>query len=230
MARIDTLRTNLQAVHERISAAEAAAGRTPGSVQLLPVTKFHPASDIALLRELGITDVGENREQEARDKFAQLSDMRFHMIGQIQSKKANAVARWAAACHSVDSAKLAHGLDRGMALALERGDRQTEILDCFIQISADGDAARGGVIHDEVPALADTVRELEHLRLLGLMVVPPLDAEPEAVFSRARELADSLGESMLLSAGMSADLEMAIAAGSDIVRVGTDILGPRPEA
>lgn len=230
MSRIDELRTNLAAVRARIHAAERAADRAEGSVQLLPVTKFHPASDIALLAELGITDVGENREQEARDKAASLSDVRFHMIGQIQSKKANAVARWAAACHSVDSEKLARGLDRGMALALERGDRDTAVLDCFIQVSADGDDARGGVVHADVPALAETIRSLEHLNLVGIMVVPPLDADAAEVFARARALADSLGDGLLLSAGMSADLEEAVAAGSDIVRVGTDILGARPQA
>lgn len=230
MTRIDDLRANLAAVRERISAAEHAAGREKGSVQLLPVTKFHPASDIALLHELGVTDVGENREQEAREKSAELADIRFHMIGQVQTKKANAVARWAAACHSVDSEKLARGLDRGMALALERGDRSAGVLDCFIQISADGDTSRGGAPVDEVPHLAEVVREAEHLRLAGVMVVPPIGADAAEVFTRARAVADSLGDGMLLSAGMSADLEDAVSAGSDIVRVGTDILGKRPQA
>lgn len=230
MSRIDELRTNLDSVRGRINAAERAAGRPEGSVLLLPVTKFHSASDIELLRRLGITDVGENREQEARDKAAELTDVRFHMIGQIQSKKANAVARWATACHSVDSEKLARGLDRGMALAVERGDRETDRLDCFIQVSADGDTNRGGVLDDDVPALADMIRGLDHLRLAGLMVVPPIGSNASEVFTRARTLADSLGEGMRLSAGMSGDLEEAIDAGSDIVRVGTDILGPRPAA
>lgn len=229
MGRIDELRAGLERVRARISEAEKNAGRQAGSVRLLPVTKFHPVSDVELLYELGITDVGENREQEARAKAEEYPQMRFHMIGQIQSKKANAVARWAAACHSVDSEKLAGRLDRGMELALERGDRSTDQLECFIQLSADGDTARGGVTAEDVPAVAEAIQAAEHLQLAGIMVVPPLDEEPGPVFQRARELADSLGEGMLLSAGMSADLEQAIAAGSDIVRVGTDILGARPQ-
>ena len=154
------------------------------------------------------------------------------MIGQIQSKKANAVARWAAQVHSLDSVKLAHGLDRGMALALERGDRTTDTLPCLIQLSDDGDTARGGASYDDVPEIIEAVENSEHLRLDGFMVVPPLDADPETVFRRARALVDDtsahLGRDLILSAGMSGDFETAIACGSDLVRVGTALLGPRP--
>ena len=224
---------NLETVTKQIHDAERAAGRPEGSVQLLPVTKFHPVERIIELAEAGITLVGENREQEARAKAEALDGRcQIAMIGQIQSKKANAVARWAAQVHSLDSVKLAHGLDRGMALALERGDRTTDTLPCLIQLSDDGDTARGGASYDDVPEIIEAVENSEHLRLDGFMVVPPLNSDPETVFRRARALVDEtsahLGRDLILSAGMSGDFETAIACGSDLVRVGTALLGPRP--
>ena len=110
------------------------------------------------------------------------------MIGQIQSKKANSVARWASEVHSLDSLKLARGLDRGMALALERGDRTGETLPCMVQLSYDGDTARGGAHLDDVPAIVEAVEESEYLELTGFMVVPPLDSQPREVFAQARSL------------------------------------------
>lgn len=230
------LRENLAAVRGRIAAAERAAGRPAGSVELLPVTKFHPVERVALLAELGVVDIAENREQEARAKAEALPNLSFHMIGQIQSKKANSVARWAGAVHSVDSLRLAAGLDRGVALALERGDRgeADALLPVYLQVSVDSDAARGGVRAEDVDELADAVLRSEHLTLAGLMVVPPLGAEPFPVFAQTRTMADEMGErhgrKLRLSAGMSGDLEDAVAAGSDIVRVGTDVMGQRPLA
>ena len=224
---------NLDTVIQQIRDAERKAGRTEGSVKLLPVTKFHPVERIVELADAGIDLVGENREQEARAKAEALGGRcGIAMIGQIQSKKANAVARWAAEVHSLDSVKLVRGLDRGMALALERGDRTTDTLPCLIQLSDDGDTARGGATYDDVPAIIEAIDESEHLRLDGFMVVPPLNADPEAVFIRARSLVDdtsnALGRALILSAGMSGDFETAIACGSDLVRVGTALLGPRP--
>lgn len=227
MNRTEVISSALDQVNARIRAAEKSAGRGEGSVQLLPVTKNHPSSDIAILHNLGITDVGENREQEARVKVKDNPDVHFHMIGQVQTKKANAVARWANACHSVDSLRLADALNRGMSLALERGDRTSSILKCFIQLSADGDTARGGIPREGVDELAEHIHNLPHLELAGLMVVPPLNSDAEKVFRLARDLVDGLGENLKLSAGMSGDLEVAINCGSDIVRVGTDILGAR---
>lgn len=232
--RLEQLRGNLERVRSRIRDAERAAGRAEGSVELLPVTKFHAAEDIALLAELGVHDVAENREQEAKAKAEQLPEMRFHMIGQIQSKKANSVARWAGTVHSVDSLKLVNGLNRGVGLAVERGDRDASrsVMPVFLQVSADGDEARGGIVDKDLPVLVDAVEEAANLTLVGLMVVPPLEADPTAVFERVRHLTDQqgqrIGRQLKLSAGMSADLEKAIAAGSDIVRVGTDVMGERP--
>lgn len=227
VTRLEELRTNLAAVRERIDAAARAADRDPADIRLLPVTKFHPASDLELLLELGVTDVAENREQEARAKAADVPAARIHMIGQVQTKKANSVARWAASVHSVDSVRLAEGLNRGIGLAIERGDRPAGVLPVYLQLSADGDPSRGGVLEEGLQELVNVVGAAPHLELRGLMVVPPLGADPDPVFARARTLCDDLGPGMELSAGMSADLESAVAKGSNIVRVGTGVLGSR---
>lgn len=227
--RKQELADNLAATKEHISAIAAEHERP--APQLLVVTKFHPAEDIALLAELGVEDVAENREQEARAKAQELEQLRFHMIGQIQTKKANHVARWATSVHSVDSVKLANALDRGVSLAKERGQRENN-LPIFIQVSADGDTSRGGVIREELDEVIESVEAAEHLEFAGLMVVPPLDADAREVFSTVRadvdRLSERLGRQLKLSAGMSADMDAAIAAGTDIVRVGTSIMGRRP--
>lgn len=231
---VDTaqLARNLEAVRARIRDAERAVGRAEGSVKLLPVSKYHPLEAVQAVADLGVDLVGENREQEAREKAARLRGCGIAMIGQIQTKKANAVARWASEVHSLDSVRLAHGLDSGMALALERGDRASATLPCFIQVSMDGDASRGGVGKGDVEKLVHAVEEATHLELTGFMVVPPLDADAARVFSEVRLLVDDyaerLGRPMTFSAGMSGDFEQAIACGSDMVRVGTAVFGPRP--
>lgn len=236
MNRREEIAQALAAVREQIAEASRAAGRTPEEVTLLPVTKFHPASDVEILGDLGVTEVGENREQEARAKAAELPAMGFAMIGQIQSKKCNAVARWASSVHSVDSLRIADGLNHGVALALERGDRPEEraVLPCYLQWSADGDTSRGGVSTADLPALTERVLEAEHLSLAGLMCVPPVGADPAEVFAQAAalrgEMEERAGRGLGFSAGMSADMSEAIAAGSTIVRVGTAILGSRPLA
>lgn len=241
------LSARLESVRAEIADAERAAGREPGGVDLLPVSKFHPAAAARAITRLGGTDLGENRDQEARDKAAEVPEAAFHMIGQIQTKKANSVARWAAAVHSVDSVRLAEKLDHGVALALERGDRSATapggalgpfaadgVVPCLVQLSADGDTSRGGATEEDLPAVLDALEAAEHLAAAGVMCVPPLDSDPKEVFDRARAIADRegerLGRNLVLSAGMTADLTEAIAAGSDIVRVGTAIFGPRPVA
>lgn len=216
---------NLARVRRRIAVA--------GGADLLPITKFHVAEDLRVLARLGVAAVGENREQEARDKHAQLAEtgLQFHMVGQVQTKKANSVARWAAAVHTVDSLKLLNALDRGVGLALERGDRDSA-LPVLLQFSADGDPQRGGAVEADIDQLADAAAEAANLELRGLMTVPPLGADPAAVFARGRQLVERISDRVLgapvYSAGMSGDLEIAIAEGSTLVRVGTDIMGARP--
>ena len=223
--RAQEIADNLASVRRRIAVA--------GGADLLPITKFHPAEDVALLAQLGVSAVGENREQEARDKHATLADvgLQFHMVGQVQTKKANSVARWAAAVHTVDSLKLLQALDRGAGLALERGDREVP-LPVLLQFSADGDPQRGGAVESDIDELADAVAAAENLELRGLMTVPPLEADPAAVFARGRQLVERIADRVMgapvYSAGMSGDLEIAIAEGSTLVRVGTDIMGARP--
>lgn len=223
----------LQRVQQRIDAAARINGREPSEIRLLPVTKFHPIEAVLALQSLGVSAVGENRDQEARGKKDAVPTMSFHMIGQIQRKKTNSIARWADWVHSVDSIEVARGLVRGMDIAVERGQRaEDEVLDCLVQLSADGDSQRGGASKEAVSQIVEVLESGAHTRMSGVMIVPPLESDPRAVFDSARTVVDlwreQLGRGLDFSAGMSADLPEAIAAGSTIVRVGTDILGPRP--
>lgn len=236
--RSEELAARLAETRERLDAALAAAGRQDG-VDLVVVTKFHPVGDVVRLARLGVRDLGENRVQEAAAKVADLASaepdlavaVRWNMIGHIQSNKAAAVAGWADRVHSVDSVKVANGLQKGRARAAAEGD-DPGVLPVLLQLSLDGDTSRGGVAREDLPGLADHVAGLDHLRLAGLMVVPPLDGEPAAHFADAARVAEALRRdhpaAAEFSAGMSGDLESAIASGSTCVRVGTAILGPRP--
>jgi pyridoxal phosphate enzyme (YggS family) len=228
--RRDELATNLDAVRRRIGAACREAGRDPDEVQLIVVTKFFPVSDVRLLADLGVTDVGENRHQEAQAKCAEVSDLglHWHFIGGLQSNKAAAVASYADVVHSVDRPKLVSGLGRG---AHERGHD----VDVLLQVSLDppGTDQRSGADPDGLGELAARVAEAGSLRLRGLMAVAPLGADPTEAFGRLagirRDFLDRHPEATWLSAGMSGDLEAAIGAGATHVRVGSAILGPRPQ-
>lgn len=238
-ARAAELAANLAAVHERIRVAENDWDRTPGSVQLLTVTKFHPAADVRALVAAGATSFGENRAQEAAAKSAELAELRtsagqplrWHMLGSIQRNKAAAVARWADTVQSVDSIRLAGALDTGVARAITAGER-TAPLRVLVQLSLDGDPARGGVDSGGLPALAEAVAAADGLELAGMMCVPPLGVHLRAAYAQIlatyERLRDEYPAMTVLSAGMSADLETAVEFGSTCVRVGTAILGPRP--
>lgn len=226
----------LAEVRGRLAAACAAAGRAPDAVQLLPVTKFHPASDVRILHDLGCREFGESREQEASVKAADLSglpDTRWHMIGSVQRNKARSVAQWAYAVHSVDSDRLVDALAKASVSALEAGERAAP-LRVLLQVSLDGDPKRGGVPLEELPALAERATLAEGLVLAGLMAVPPLGGDPDGCFARlAAAHQDVLRDhpaARMLSAGMTADLESAVRHGSTCVRVGTALLGSRPIA
>jgi pyridoxal phosphate enzyme (YggS family) len=224
------LEENLRAVRARIAAAARAAGRDPGSISLLAVSKTWPPADVRALAGLGQLDFGENRAQELVGKAAELADLplRWHFVGQLQRNKAAAVARLGAVVHSVDRASLADALDRV--------GREGEPVGVLLQVDLGGQpggvAARGGASPDEVPALADRVAGAAGLRLRGLMAVAPRGEDPRPAFDRlaalsARVRADH-PEAVDLSAGMSGDLEEAVAAGATIVRVGTALFGDRP--
>lgn len=232
--REQELATGLERVRDRIAQACSAAGRAPDEVTLVVVTKFFPASDVRLLRSLGVADVGENRHQEAQAKAAEIDDpaLRWHFIGNLQSNKAADVARYAHAVHSVDRAKILRGLARGSEERIqERGGDPVEVL---VQVDLDPEpqAGRGGVRPEGLMELADRVAATEHLAFRGLMAVAPLGEEPAAAFERLAALrADLLAAHPTadrLSAGMSGDLEEAVAIGATHVRVGSAILGGRP--
>jgi pyridoxal phosphate enzyme (YggS family) len=226
---------NLRAVRARIAAATRAAGRDPDSVSLLAVSKTWPADAVRELAGLGQLDFGENRAQELLGKAAEVADLplRWHFVGQLQRNKAAAVARLGAVVHSVDRPSLASALDRA---GQERMSREGGPVEVLLQVDLGGRPggamARGGAAPADVPALADLVAGAAGLRLRGLMAVAPLEEDPRSAFERlagvaARVRADH-PEAVDLSAGMSGDLEAAVAAGSTIVRVGTALFGARP--
>ncbi|MGI8524359.1 MAG: YggS family pyridoxal phosphate-dependent enzyme [Nocardioides sp.] len=229
MSRRDEIEANLATVRGRIRDAATRAGREAGEVTLIVVTKFFGASDVRLLAELGVTDLGENRHQEAEAKVAECGDLdvRWHFIGGLQSNKTAAVASYADAVHSVDRAKLVGGLQKG---AHTRAGR----LDVLLQVSLDppGAEGRSGADPADLPALAARVEEQGALRLRGLMAVAPLGEDPGEAFSRLAEIRRTFTsehpDAGWLSAGMSSDLEAAVEAGATHVRVGSAILGPRP--
>jgi len=230
----------LAAVRARVAAAAEAAGRNVDEIELLPVTKFFPAADVSILHHLGCDAFGESREQEASDKAAEVSNVlggapiRWHMVGRIQRNKARAIAGWAYAVHSVDSARVIDALDRGTTRALAAGDR-TAPLRVYIQVSLDGDEERSGVdvgrpgMVDDVCAAAQAAEGLE---FVGLMAIPPLGTDADAAFARLQSELERVQRNypqrLELSAGMSSDLEVAVKHGSTCVRVGTALLGQRP--
>lgn len=230
--RADEVASRLAAVRERIERACDAADRDPDEVTLVAVTKFFPASDVVVLADLGVSDVGENRHQEAQAKAAEcadlgVDDLTWHFIGGLQSNKAAAVTSYADVVESVDRLKLVGALDRG---AHER----SRPVDVLLQVSLDppGADGRSGADPADLDGLARAVGEAGSLRLRGLMAVAPLGEDPAAAFARlAAVRSDFLGAhpgATRLSAGMSGDLEHAIAIGATHVRVGSAVLGSRP--
>jgi len=232
--RTAELARRLSAVRERIAAAAARAGRADRLPALIVVTKFHPAGDIRRLAALGVRDVGENRDQEAAAKAQELADLplTWHFVGQLQTKKAKSVARYAAAVHSVDRAQLVEALAKAVRNEMDSNGRAP--LDCFIQVSLEEDAGahRGGAAPADVSALAEQIAGSHGLNLAGVMAVAPLGAPPEPAFEKlagisARLVATHPGAAGI-SAGMSQDLEAAIRFGATHLRIGSDILGSRP--
>jgi len=225
--RRDELAANLASVEERISAACTAAGRSRDEITLVVVTKTYPASDVDLLAELGITDVGENRHPEAEDKWAEVThQVRRHFVGGLQTNKAGAVARYADVVQSVDRLKLARSLSRG-AEAAERD------LGCLVQVDFDTNSSgRSGAAPDDVDALAAEIDALPHLRLDGVMTVAPLEVDPRPVFDELVALSARVRSvhpaAEVVSAGMSDDFDVAVEAGATHLRVGRSILGERP--
>lgn len=227
-SRREVLAEGLAEVNRRIGAACDAFGRPRDDVDLIVVTKTFPRSDIDLLAELGVRDVGESREQEARVKVEQGGlppDLRWHFIGQLQSKKAAAVARWADVVHSVDRAKVIARLARSAA---ESGRDLTALVQ--VDLDPTPQPGRGGARPDEVRALVDEIAA-SGLRPGGVMAVAPLGADPREAFEHLAGIAEEVRRdhptARMISAGMSADLEAAIEFGATHLRVGTAILKDR---
>jgi len=242
-ARTEQLAGNLAAVRARIERACAAAGRGADEVTLVAVTKFFPAEDVLRLAGLGLREFGENRDQEASAKAALVAEqlrqggypafphpesvrLSWHFVGQLQTNKARSVVSYADVIQSVDRLRLVGALDT----AAERAGRTPE---CLVQVNLDLDAqGRGGAEPAEVERIADAVADAGSLRLGGLMAVAPLGADPRPAFERLAEIAAKVrgahADAVSLSAGMSADLEAAVAAGATHVRIGSALLGARP--
>lgn len=229
MSRREEIAAGLAETERRIQSACDAVGRDRDEITLIAVTKTYPASDVDLLADLGVTEVGENRHPEAGDKHAEVAaTLTWNFLGGLQTNKAGAVARYADVVHSVDRAKLARSLDRGAESA-------GRVLGCLVQVDFDTtDPGRSGVTPDSVADLADLIAGADHLRLDGLMTVAPLGVEPRPCFDQLVALSATLREAhpgaAMISAGMSADLEDAVHAGATHLRVGRSILGDRPAA
>ncbi|WSQ08442.1 YggS family pyridoxal phosphate-dependent enzyme [Streptomyces sp. NBC_01231] len=233
--RKDELAANLAKVEERIAAACAAAGRERAEVTLIVVTKTYPASDVRMLAELGVRHVAENRDQDAAPKAAACADLplSWHFVGQLQTNKVRSVVGYADLVQSVDRSKLVTALSKEAV----RTERE---VGCLIQVALDAGenerGERGGVAPGGIEELAGLIAEAPGLRLDGLMAVAPLAGEyagrQQAAFERLMDLSTDLRRgrptATMVSAGMSADLEQAVAAGATHVRVGTSVLGVRP--
>ncbi|OKH93007.1 YggS family pyridoxal phosphate-dependent enzyme [Streptomyces uncialis] len=233
--RREELARNLARVEERITAACTAAGRERAEVTLVVVTKTYPADDVLILGELGVRQVAENRDQEAAPKAAATTaaPLTWHFVGQLQTNKVRSVLGYASVVQSVDRGRLVTALSRE---AVRTGQEVT----CLIQVALDADesgrGARGGVGPQGVPELADLLADAEGLRLGGLMTVAPLTGpyagRQREAFGRLMDLSTALRAdhpaANMVSAGMSGDLEEAVAAGATHVRVGSAVLGVRP--
>ena len=223
--RVDEITNGLAKVKERISLAASKAGRSLDEITLIAVTKTYPVSDVAILHNLGISNFGENRSDEGAEKAAQVSGV-WHFQGQVQSRKLREIAGWASYIHSIDSAEHAEKLSR-ICIELEKE------ISIFLQLSLDGAPGRGGVTAAEISALAEQASKLPNINLIGLMCVPPVSYEHQRAFSEISDIhrgfISTFPEAKLLSAGMSSDFEVAIAHGATHLRIGSQILGSRPD-
>jgi len=245
--RRSELEKNLAEVRSRIAAACAAAGRDPGEITLIAITKTRPPADVLLLHELGLTDFGENKDQEAAPKAAACAaalagahastgagaarsqPLRWHFVGQLQTNKASSVAGYADVVHSVDRVRLV----RALGAAARKAGRE---LTCLVQVDLDtpgapADPARGGVPPGQVREIAEAIEAEQGLILGGVMAIAPLGADPARAFAPLRPCSLAVRAvnpaATIISAGMSGDLEAAIGNGATHVRIGTALLGAR---
>jgi pyridoxal phosphate enzyme (YggS family) len=227
------VRERLEEIRRRITRAAGRAGRAAESIRLVAVTKTVEASRIQEAMEAGQLLFGENRVQEARLKAAELPSAHWHLVGHLQRNKAKEAARLFRMIHSIDSAELLRELERHAA-------GRAEPLEVLVQVNLAGEDTKHGVRREEVPEILAAAKGMRHIRVAGMMILPPYDPDPERSRPRFRELAEvarelegrgfenvSLRE---LSMGMSEDFEVAIEEGATLIRIGRALFGGRPAA
>jgi pyridoxal phosphate enzyme (YggS family) len=228
--RLKDIQSNLEKINSRIAEACSGSKRNISEITLIAVTKTYPASDVDLLKQLGIENVGENKDQEAVGKISQVKEkFSWHFIGQLQSNKAKSVVTYADLIHSVDRLSLAKELQKS-ASAIAKKQK------VLIQVDLDQsgpDPSRGGVWPADLAGLAQFISQSENLELAGLMSVAPLGENPLEAFQRLAQLRSDFlknyPNAVILSAGMSEDLEAAIEHGATHLRIGSALLGERPK-
>lgn len=228
--RLADIQSNLEKINSRIAEACSRSKRNISEITLIAVTKTYPASDVDLLKQLGIENVGENKDQEASGKISQVKEkFSWHFIGQLQSNKAKSVVTYAELVHSVDRLSLAKELQKS-ASAIAKKQK------VLIQVDLDQsgpDSSRGGVWPADLAALAQFISQSENLNLAGLMSVAPLGENPSVAFERLAQIRSEFlknyPNALILSAGMSEDLEAAIEHGATHLRIGSALLGERPK-
>ena len=228
--RLADIQSNLEKINSRIAEACSRSKRNISEITLIAVTKTYPASDVDLLKQLGIENVGENKDQEASGKISQVKEkFSWHFIGQLQSNKAKSVVTYAELVHSVDRLSLAKELQKS-ASAIAKKQK------VLIQVDLDQsgpDPSRGGVWPADLAALAQFINQSENLELAGLMSVAPLGENPSEAFERLAQIRSDFlknyPNAVILSAGMSEDLEAAIEHGATHLRIGSALLGERPK-
>ena len=228
--RLSEIQSNLEIIQTRIKNSCSAAGRDISEITLIAVTKTYPASDVDLLKQLGIENVGENRDQEASSKKSEVKNQfNWHFIGQLQSNKAKSVVNYADLIHSVDRWSLAKEIQKSA-----QGINKVQPVLIQVDLDQSGpDPTRGGIWPAELSELASSIRQASHLDLQGLMSVAPLGEKPELAFARLKEIRVGFlkehPQAQILSAGMSDDLEAAILHGATHLRIGSALLGERPK-
>ena len=228
--RLSDIQGNLEVIQSRIKNACSAAGRDVSEITLIAVTKTYPASDVDLLKQLGIENVGENRDQEGSSKKSEVKNQfKWHFIGQLQSNKAKSVVNYADLIHSVDRWSLAKEIQKSA-----QGINKVQPVLIQVDLDQSGpDPTRGGIWPAELNELVASINQASHLELKGLMSVAPLGEKPELAFARLAQIRVGFlkenPEAQILSAGMSDDLEAAILHGATHLRIGSALLGERPK-
>lgn len=220
------LGARLASIRAQIEAAALNCGRLPQDVTLVAISKTHPASLIKTAIELGVTDVGENRVQEAEQKINEVgrTKARWHLVGHLQANKARRAVQLFDVIHSLDSLELAQRLDRLC------GEEGRETLPVLIQVDLGHEETKSGIDESSLPQLLDGLAGLSRVQLIGLMTLPPLFDDPgqaRPFFRRLRELRDKWVPNGELSMGMTHDFAVAIEEGATMVRIGTAIFGER---